>query len=301
MAEAPTAVLVAGYPDINGATKDFESLGGLVRDTQVSIGGVILVTHAPDGSVAVRQTCGNPVARGWRGAPGPGLRLASSRRWRRSPSGLSRAGSSASSSATASSRTSTAILTAKENAMSQSHLVVDFPIKGPAVAKALPQELSPVMPDLAAAQDDLGTVHFSRFMVVGDEKLLFLSDIDGETDQHIERLVESAGPVFDAIFTYVDDPPATPVADDPERVAKWLEAACPRACRHVLCLRGRLGSGHQGIARAAGFTGTTSQGTLLTYMTFKSRVQARARLEFVVQVRRTFFQQQNPRSKESTS
>ena len=35
-------------------------------------------------------------------------------------------------------RTSPAILTAKENAMSQSHLVVDFPIKGPAIAKALP-------------------------------------------------------------------------------------------------------------------------------------------------------------------
>ena len=84
--------------------------------------------------------------------------------------------------------------------MSQSHLVVDFPIKGPAIAKALPEELPPLMPGLAAAQDDLGTVHFSRFMVVGDEKLLFLSDIDGETDEHIERLVESAGPVFDAIF-----------------------------------------------------------------------------------------------------
>ena len=30
------------------------------------------------------------------------------------------------------------------------------------------------MPALATAQDDLGTVHFSRFMVEGDEKLLFL-------------------------------------------------------------------------------------------------------------------------------
>jgi hypothetical protein len=56
------------------------------------------------------------------------------------------------------------------------------------------------MPDLARMQDDLGTVHFSRFMVEGDEKLIFLSDIDGEADEHIERLVESAGPVFDAIF-----------------------------------------------------------------------------------------------------
>ena len=57
-------------------------------------------------------------------------------------------------------------------------------------------------------QDRLGTlVHYSRFMVKGDEKLLFLLDIDGEVDQHIERLVESAGPVFDAIFKYVGSPP----------------------------------------------------------------------------------------------
>ena len=67
--------------------------------------------------------------------------------------------------------------------MSQSHLVIDFPIKAPANAKALTEELPPLMPDLAKVQDDLGTVHFSRFMVEGDEKLLFLSDIDGEGDR----------------------------------------------------------------------------------------------------------------------
>ena len=97
--------------------------------------------------------------------------------------------------------------------MSQSHLTIDFPIKGPANAKALTEELPPLMPDFAKTQDHLGTVHFSRFMVKGDEKLLFLSDIDGEVDTHIERLVERAGPVFDAIFKHVDDPPATPVAE----------------------------------------------------------------------------------------
>jgi len=50
MAETPADVLVAGHPDIDGATKDFGSLGELVRDTQVSIDGVIVVTRAPDGS-----------------------------------------------------------------------------------------------------------------------------------------------------------------------------------------------------------------------------------------------------------
>ena len=157
--------------------------------------------------------------------------------------------------------------------MSQSHLVIDFPIKGPAHAKALPDELTALMPDLAKVQDDLGTVHFSRFMVEGDEKLLFLSDIDGENDQHIERLVERAGPVFDAIFTHVDEAPDTPVAGNRQGVSKWLK-------RHV---RGPLDTYFayedasvqdiKAAARAAGFTGNTSQGALLTYMAFKSRVQ----------------------------
>jgi hypothetical protein len=95
MAETPTDVLVAGYPDIDGATKDFESLGALAGDTQVSIDGVILVTHAPDGSVAVRQTCGNlgrgGVGVGRRGrARGWPLRAAAAGVGRRP--GLSRAG-----------------------------------------------------------------------------------------------------------------------------------------------------------------------------------------------------------------
>ena len=158
--------------------------------------------------------------------------------------------------------------------MSQSHLTIDFPIRGPANAKALTEELPPLMPDFATAQDQLGTVHFSRFMVKGDEKLLFLSDIDGEVDQHIERLVESAGPVFDAIFKHVDDPPATPVAGNPQRVIKWLKSSCPRASRHVFRLRGRVGSGHQGVplVRRA-LRAIPRRAPLLTYMAFKSRVQ----------------------------
>ena len=53
--------------------------------------------------------------------------------------------------------------------MSQSHLVIDFPIEKPESAKALAEEVPPLMPDFAKAQDGLGTVHFSRFMVEGDE------------------------------------------------------------------------------------------------------------------------------------
>ena len=158
--------------------------------------------------------------------------------------------------------------------MSQSHLVVDFPIAGPAHAKALPEELPPLMPDLAKAQDDLGTVHFSRFMVEGDEKLLFISDIDGEVDQHIERLVAVAGPVFDAIFEHVDDPPASPVADNPDRVVKWLKHHVREPLDTYFAYEDASVQDIKACARAAGFTGHTSQGFLLTYMSFKSRLQA---------------------------
>ena len=73
MAETPTDVLLVGYPDIDGATKDFESLGARVRDMQISIENVILVTPAPGGSVALRQTCGNLGHEGLGWGAGPGL------------------------------------------------------------------------------------------------------------------------------------------------------------------------------------------------------------------------------------
>ena len=85
------------------------------------------------------------------------------------------------------------------------------------------------MPDFAKLQDDLGTVHFSRFMVKGDEKLLFLSDIDGEVDQHIGRLVESAGPVFDAILQTRGRPSSHARGWQLSESHQMADASCPRA------------------------------------------------------------------------
>ena len=131
------------------------------------------------------------------------------------------------------------------------------------------------MPDFAKTQDQLGTVHFSRFMVKGDEKLLFLSDIDGAVDKHIDRLVENAGPVFDAIFKHVDDPPATPVAGNPQRVITWLKSSRPQASRHVFRLRGRFGSGHQGVRACSGLYGQDLAEPLADIHDLQSRLQGR--------------------------
>ena len=73
MAETPTDVLVAGYQDIDEATKDFEALVALVKEKEVLIEGVILVTHAEDGSVAVQQTGDNLGRKGMAWGGGVGL------------------------------------------------------------------------------------------------------------------------------------------------------------------------------------------------------------------------------------
>jgi hypothetical protein len=55
----------------------------------------------------------------------------------------------------------------------QSHLTLAFPIKSPADATALAQQLPPLMPDTFKALDVIGTVHYSRFVVLNRISPLF--------------------------------------------------------------------------------------------------------------------------------
>jgi len=84
--------------------------------------------------------------------------------------------------------------------MSQNHLTLSFPLKSGADAKALAQELPPLMPDLFRAEDAIGTLHYSRFTVLSDRTLLFLGDFDGDFGPLMLDLAKRAGPVFDVIW-----------------------------------------------------------------------------------------------------
>src|SRR5271169_4010143 len=97
--------------------------------------------------------------------------------------------------------------------MSQNHFTLSFPLKAPADAMALSEQLPPLMPAIYQAQDAIGTIHYSRFTVLSDKTLLFLGDFDGEFSQLMSDLAKRAGPMFDAIFEHVVDPPPTSVAD----------------------------------------------------------------------------------------
>jgi hypothetical protein len=105
--------------------------------------------------------------------------------------------------------------------MSQNHFTLSFPLKSGADAKALAQELPPLMPDLFRAEDAIGTVHYSRFTVLSDRTLLFLADFDGDFGPLMLDLAQRAGPVFDVIFKHVNDPPSGPVANNADAFVEW--------------------------------------------------------------------------------
>jgi arylsulfatase len=73
MAQTPTDVLVAGYQDIAAANADFGALVALVKEKQVAIEGVILVSHGENGEVSVELTGDNLGRTGARWGGGVGL------------------------------------------------------------------------------------------------------------------------------------------------------------------------------------------------------------------------------------
>jgi hypothetical protein len=156
----------------------------------------------------------------------------------------------------------------------QSHLTITFPIKSPADAKALAEELPPLMPDFAKAQDTIGSVHYSRFLALDDKTLLFLADIDGDAEKLSGDLARSAGSVFDAIFKHVESPPPTPTVSNAEAVIKWVK----HNSSHPLIGYSAYGNSSvqdiKSCARAAGFTGGEEQHPLLIPLSLKSSLGA---------------------------
>src|ERR1700676_333973 len=104
--------------------------------------------------------------------------------------------------------------------MSQNHCTLRFPLKSPASATALAEQLPPLMPALFQATDSIGRVHYSRFTVLSARTVLF----DGDFGRLMADLARLAGRVFDGILGHVDDPPPTPVANNVDAFVKWTKA-----------------------------------------------------------------------------
>ena len=156
--------------------------------------------------------------------------------------------------------------------MSQNHFTISFPLKAPQDSKTLAAQLPPLMPALFKAADSIGTIHSSRFTILDETTLLFLGDFDGEFGEQMTELAKLAGPVFDAIFPHVQDPPLTPVASNADAFVEW-------AAEHLLSAA-TLFSAYpdvtvkeiKALAAAAGITGAGKELPFLVILPIKSRL-----------------------------
>ena len=154
--------------------------------------------------------------------------------------------------------------------MSQNHFTLSFPLKSPADAKALAEELPPLMPELFQAADTIGTIHYSRFTVLSEKTLLFLGDFDGEFGQLMADLAKAAGPVFDAIFQHVDNPPPTPVADHADAFVEWTAEHLLHPVNLYTAYPDVTAKEIKALAAAADVTGAGEQRPFLVILPIKS-------------------------------
>jgi hypothetical protein len=154
--------------------------------------------------------------------------------------------------------------------MSQNHFTLGFPLKSPADAKLLAAELPPMMPGLFRAEDIVGRVHYSRFTVLSDKTLLFLGDFDGEFGPLMAHLAKLAGPVFDAIFQHVQNPPPVPVAANVDAFVKWTTAHLIHAVNLYTAYPNVTAKEIKALASAADVSGSSELHPFLVILPIKS-------------------------------
>jgi hypothetical protein len=156
--------------------------------------------------------------------------------------------------------------------MSQNHFTLSFPLKSPADAKAVAEQLPPLMPGLFKATDAIGTVHYSRFTVLSEKTLLFLGDFDGEFGSLMGELAKRAGPVFDAIFQHVTNPPPTPVADHADAFVEWSAEHILKAINLYTAYPGVTAQEIKVLASAADIVGAGELHPFLLILPMKSKL-----------------------------
>jgi hypothetical protein len=75
---------------------------------------------------------------------------------------------------------------------------------------------------IAVALEDVGTVHFARFVFLNDNQLMVITAFDGEFDDYILLFTDELGPVFDAILQHIQDAPPLPVQEHPQEFLDYV-------------------------------------------------------------------------------
>jgi hypothetical protein len=168
--------------------------------------------------------------------------------------------------------------------MSQSHFTLAFPLKSAADAKAITEQLPALMPEFLQVEDTIGTIHSSRFTVLNENTLIFIGDFDGEIGPLMTELAKNAGPVFDAIFEHVKNPPPSPIAKNAEAFVEWVAGHLLGSATLFTAYPDATAQEIKAMAAAAGVTGATQQLPFLLILPIKSKI-AYAEVELLLKVR----------------
>jgi hypothetical protein len=152
----------------------------------------------------------------------------------------------------------------------QSHFTLAFPMKSPSDARALTQELPPMMPGMFEALDSIGTVHYSRFTELSEQTVLFLGDFDGEFGELMLEMARHAGPVFDTVFAHVENPPQTPVGSHAEAFALWAADHLLHSVFTYTAYPGATAKEIKALAAAADIKGASRPNVFLVILPTKS-------------------------------
>lgn len=85
--------------------------------------------------------------------------------------------------------------------------------------QALPADKNPI----SVALTGLATVHFARFVFLGEEKLGVITSYDGSFADYIDSFVNHIGEVFDKLLPHVKDAPPLPVSDHRDEFLAFVQ------------------------------------------------------------------------------
>jgi hypothetical protein len=92
------------------------------------------------------------------------------------------------------------------------------------VARAeLAEGLASATAEILAGLNNVGTVHFARFDLIGHNLCMF-SIYDGNMSGYLRDFIAALGPAFDMIMGFVKHPPTTPVQENVDEFIAWITA-----------------------------------------------------------------------------
>ena len=92
--------------------------------------------------------------------------------------------------------------------------------------KALIEKLQALPPDknpIVAALTKLKTVHYARFVFLGEHQLAVITTYDGSFEDYIDAFVLAIGPIFDQLLGHMRDAPPLPVSSHRDEFLEYVK------------------------------------------------------------------------------